>query len=194
MLPCLPSAPLLLRHSALKCCPVCLPPLFATALCPKAALLSVPFLQKQKCPSCLAVVRSLSAKAEMPQLPCCCPFPFCKSRNAPIALFLLAFRSHKIGSLPMAVPAPATHPHNIGSLPMAVPAPAFHSLFWLSAHGWLCSCLPSVPCCGSLPFPAPDGAVLVKCAAQPIILLVSCCCRVSCWLCPDGCVVLLSCA
>ena len=72
MLPCLPSAPLLLRHSALKCCPVCLPPLFATALCPKAALLSVPFLQKQKCPSCLAVVRSLSAKAEMPLLPYSC--------------------------------------------------------------------------------------------------------------------------
>ena len=53
---------------------------------------------------------------------------------------------------------------------------------------------------------APDGAVLVKCAAQPIMRLVSCCCRVPCWMCHAlvvvvclvGCVdvvrLLLSCA
>ena len=162
MLPCLPSAPLLLRHSALKCCPVCLPPLFATALCPKAALLSVPFLQKQKCPSCLAVVRSLSAKAEMPQLPCCCPFPFCKSRNAPIALFLLAFRSHKIGSLPMAVPAPATHPHNIGSLPTAVPAPTTHphNIGSLPTAGFAHACHPSPLATAHCPSLPPMGRCL----------------------------------
>ena len=171
MLTCLPSAPLLLRHSALN-----------------AALLSVPFLLSQKCPCYPAIVRPLSACAEMPLLPCCCPSPFCLRRNAPVALILLATRPHKIGSLPMAVPAPATHPKN-----------------WLSSHGCPCSCLPPIPIilalclwlallmlairpllrlsalpcprwgqsCSSMP---PMGAKLEKCAAYTVMVLSCGCC------------------
>ena len=141
MLPCLPSAPFcfgtlpsnaalfafrpfLLRHSAHAALFAFRP--FLLRHSAPSALLSVPFLLTQKCPCHPATVRPLSANAEMPLLPCCCPSPFCLRRNAPVALFLLAFRPHKIGSLPMAVPAPATHPQKIGSLPMAVPAPACH--------------------------------------------------------------------
>ena len=148
-------------------------------------------------------------KAEMPLLPCCCPFPFCK---AEIPLLpcpcwpSVPTNWHSAHGCPCSChPSPknwlSTHGCPCSCLP-SIPCLLalcpwlvlllldIRPLLRLSAHGYpcmvvLCVCsLPfPAPDGAKLSFPAPDGAVLVKCAAQPIMRLVSCCCRVPCWMC-----------
>ena len=161
MLPCLPSAPLLLRHSALKCCPaafrpfllrhsalkccpVCLPPLFATALCPQMlpCLPSAPFCYGTlPLNAALFAFRPFLLRHSALKLPCC-PSPFCKSRNAPVALLLsVPFLQSRNAPVALLLSVPFLQSRNA---PVALFLLAFRS-HKLALCPWLSLLLPSVP-------------------------------------------------
>ena len=128
--------------------------------------------------------------------PACLPFPvWLFAHGCPCSCLPSIPR---FGSLPMAVPAPAYRPSPAAALcpwlPLhgcvmlrlsALPCPDGAKLFFPAPMGQSCSSLPRR---GKAVLPCPDGAKVVKCAAQPIMMLVSCCCCVPCYCrVPDGC-------